>query len=350
MKKMIKSLMQTALGLETQDTYHRRHADQANEILKTLESFLGKTNPYHIKLAETYSQDHFGAAQYAPWLRVYTALAGEFREGWIPDNYYGLVVVPRIKGGYAKIGDLKGLTLRFFDDDSFPDLAYFVNGIFFSTIHEAIPRDSVFDYLFSDSDNIVFKLEDSLQGRGVYFYDKSNFDIKNIEVFGNGVFQLPIEQHPLFKIFSPNAVATLRLTTVVDNAGEISLRACYLRLGRNEDTHVQSQSHIRVPIALADGAFCERGYLANWLAVCEHPDSKVVFSGNSIPLFSECVSKVVNLHKKIPFVRCIGWDVTVDVNNRVKVMEWNSNHNDIKFSEATQGPCFLDLGWDRFSS
>jgi hypothetical protein len=28
-------------------------------------------------------------------------------------------------------------------------------------------------------------------------------------------------------------------------------------------------------------------------------------------------------------------------------MEWNAEHNDIKFSEATQGPCFADLRWDR---
>jgi hypothetical protein len=28
-------------------------------------------------------------------------------------------------------------------------------------------------------------------------------------------------------------------------------------------------------------------------------------------------------------------------------MEWNGTYNDIKFSEATQGPCFADLGWER---
>jgi hypothetical protein len=30
-------------------------------------------------------------------------------------------------------------------------------------------------------------------------------------------------------------------------------------------------------------------------------------------------------------------------------MEWNALHNDIKFSEATQGPCFTDLRWERFA-
>jgi hypothetical protein len=48
----------------------------------------------------------------------------------------------------------------------------------------------------------------------------------------------------------------------------------------------------------------------------------------------------------VPFTSIIGWDVAVDENHNVKVMEWNGDHNDIKFSEATQGPCFSDLGWE----
>lgn len=44
-------------------------------------------------------------------------------------------------------------------------------------------------------------------------------------------------------------------------------------------------------------------------------------------------------------MRCIGWDVTLDDQENVRIMdmEWNAGHNDIKFSEATQGPCFSDL-------
>ena len=48
----------------------------------------------------------------------------------------------------------------------------------------------------------------------------------------------------------------------------------------------------------------------------------------------------------MPYARCIGWDVTVDSEEKVNLMEWNGEHNDIKFAEATQGPCFLGLGWE----
>ena len=48
----------------------------------------------------------------------------------------------------------------------------------------------------------------------------------------------------------------------------------------------------------------------------------------------------------MPFARSVGWDVVVDSDDEVRVLEWNAGHNDIKFSEATQGPCFSDMGWE----
>ena len=69
--------------------------------------------------------------------------------------------------------------------------------------------------------------------------------------------------------------------------------------------------------------------------------------GRRIPNFDNCVSVALELHRMIPYIRCVGWDIVVDKDNAVKVMEWNAVHNDIKLSEATQGPCFSDLGWEK---
>lgn len=159
-----------------------------------------------------------------------------------------------------------------------------------------------------------------------------------------------IVQHKLFDAFASSAVATLRVTSVVDDLGEVSIRACFLRLGGINDTHVHVESEICVPVDLRTGRLYNEGYLADWIAVEEHPDSRTRFSGLSIPAYSECISTVLTLHKRIPFARCIGWDLTIDADGCVQVMEWNAEHNDVKFSEATQGPCFSDLRWERLHS
>lgn len=327
--------------------FHRDHGVQARKILRFLEANYGKTDPTNLKLADTYAREVFGNLLYAPWLRVYTAVSRTFKEGWIPDNYYGSVVVPNMKGRYGKISGLKTISRLIFDSDAFPDVAYFANGLFFTDENVAIPEHEVGNVVFRDSGRIVFKLDGSQQGRGVFIFDRATFDPQVIRALGNGVMQRFIIQHRSFNEFASKSVATLRFTTVVDDRGGISVRACFLRLGRAEDTHIQTDREICVPVNLSTGELCRVGYLSNWVDIEEHPDSRVRFAGVKIPAFSKCVLTVLELHKKIPFARCVGWDVTVDVDENVQVMEWNGEHNDVKFSEATQGPCFSDLKWER---
>jgi hypothetical protein len=329
--------------------YHRRHASQARSILRTLEEKHGKTNPAHIKLADSYAREVLGHARYAPWLCVYSAVSGTFKEGWIPDNYYGDVVVPAIDGEYGVISDFRCLQGTIFRSAAFPDVAYFANGLFLTPENTLVAQNSVNDLLFAGRDEIVFKVDNSLQGRGVFFFDRDSFDLKKIEALGNGVFQERIVQHEALNRFAPGSVATLRMTTAVDDYGQIALRACYLRLGRRGETHVQSKSHVRVVVDLSSGELAREGYLTNWLTVPAHPDTNVEFSGTKIPAFAKCVAMVLAHHRNIPLIRSVGWDVAIGRDEAVKLMEWNGLHNDIKFSEATQGPCFTDLHWDRFA-
>jgi hypothetical protein len=329
--------------------FHRDHGVQAAKVLKLLEKHYGKADPAILHLADAYARDVFGDALYAPWLRVYAAFSGTFKEGWIPDNYYGGVVVPSMKGGYGKISALKPLTRVIFDSDAFPDIAYFANGLFLDAQNVVIDERAVEEMVFEQSEKIVFKRDGSGQGQGVFIFDRKTFSAGAIRALGNGVMQRFIRQHGLLESFASKPVATLRFTTVVDDAGAISIRACFLRLGRAEDTHVHTASEICVPIDLSTGELSRDGYMSDWCATAAHPDSGVGFFGVKIPAFSRCVQTVLELHKKVPFARCIGWDLTVDVDENVQVMEWNGEHNDVKFSEATQGPCFSDLKWEQLS-
>jgi hypothetical protein len=327
--------------------FHLDHGAQARKVLQLLEDKHGKTDPANLRLADAYARDVFGDPVYAPWLRVYTAFRGSFKEGWIPDNYYAIVVVPHMKGLYGKIGNLKPISHQIFGGDALPDVAYFANGLFFTDKSVVVPERELKDVVFEHAERVVFKLDGSGQGKGVHFFDRANFDPALIRSLGNGVIQTFIVQHPLFRAFASKPVATLRFTTVVDDSGRISIRACFLRLGRADDTHILADREICVAVNLETGELCDEGYMSDWSAVDAHPDSGVRFAGIKIPQFEQCVATVLRLHQKIPFARCVGWDITVDANDRVQVMEWNGEHNDVKFSEATQGPCFSDLKWER---
>lgn len=340
--------MALALGPVARRWYHYSSGALARSILRSVESRKGRLRKQVVKQCDGYALEVLGHLRYSPWLYVYSAVAGGFKEGWIPDNYYGSVIVPRLKGSYAVVSTLKPLNSAILRSSSFPDVLSFANGVFFDTGYSVLAPDCIESRLFDGQERVIFKIDNSQQGRGIFFFDRKSFDLNEVYRLGNGLFQRFIVQHEVFREFARMSVATVRMTTVIDDHGVASLRACYLRLGTGSDTHVQSRSHVRVPIDLRTGAFGEVGYTTTWLETDRHPTSGVAFRGKCIPSFGRCVSLVTDLHTRVPYARCIGWDVTVDEDESVKVMEWNGQHNDIKFSEATQGPCFADQGWTRF--
>jgi len=320
---------------------------KANEILKGIEVAKGPLPRQVVKQCDGYAIDVFGHHHFAPWLYVYSAIAGRFKEGWIPDNYYGSVVVPKLKGVYGKVSCLKSLHATIFSHDSFPDILSYANGVFFDAEYRVLDQASVKAKLFADQERVIFKLDSSEQGKGIFFFDRESFEPGKIYKLGNGIFQRVINQHEVFQEFAKESVATLRMTTVMKDDGITSLRACYLRLGTGTDTHIQSKTNIRLPIDIKSGSFKSVGFTPDWLEVECHPTSKVKFQGKSIPAYDKCVDLVISLHKRVPYTRCIGWDLTLDDKENVRVMEWNAEHNGIKFTEATQGPSFSDLHWER---
>ena len=318
----------------------------ALRCLKNIEATKGKTDPRLIKQADEYASDVLGNRVYAPWLYVYSATAEAFKEGWIPESYYRYVVVPRISGYYFTVSTLNSLNKKLFGSPVFPDVVHYINGLFLSDTLDVIPEKTVKDYLFGRADRVVFKLDHSGQGKGIHIFDKHSLDLSQLGSYGNGTFQRYIEQHEELEELTPNSVATLRITTVIDRDGNGSVRGCILKLGRSTETHIRGNTHIAVPVDQTSGELGEEGFTADWFTVDKHPDNDKRFAHRSFPCFDKCRSTVLGLHRATPIVRCIGWDVTTDRNNDVQVMEWNGGYNGIVFMEAAQGPCFSDMGWD----
>ncbi|WP_405410838.1 sugar-transfer associated ATP-grasp domain-containing protein [Maribacter sp. Asnod1-A12] len=324
--------------------YHYQSNQAAKSALKNIELQNGILNPLLKKQALIYAREVLGWKGYAPWLYVYTAVAGSFKEGWIPDNYYN-VIIPQIQGEYGKISFLKPLTNKLLNTVVCPDIAYYINKQWFTSDFKQLPSKEVQKLAFSFSETIVYKSDKSFQGRGISIYNKNTFKLSLIEKEGNGTLQSYITQHHFFNDFMSSSLATIRMTTVMDCNGNSTLRSSYLRLGRKNDTHITSKNHIKIPIESETGRLTEFGYLPNWQTINCHPDTKTVFKNKKIPNYNTCIEKVLNLHMQLPMVKSIGWDLVVDSKGEFILMEWNGYGNDIKFSEATQGPCFADLNW-----
>lgn len=329
--------------------YHASHALKAMQIVRDLRAVGKLLRPSLVKRCEEYSTEVLGHKKFLPWLLVYSMIAGTFREGWIPENFYGALVVPAIQGRHGHISFLKSIAGRLFQGEWFPNVGSLINGSLYDNEYQLLSFEMARSKFFGSTDRLVFKPDGTGRGKGIRFFDERSFDREAVGLLGNGVFQRFILQHPLFDKFSATSVATLRLTTVVEHSGAISLRAANLRLGTGSDTHVQDQTQVRVALDPSTGELAATGLLANWHECDVHPTTGEAFSGTQIPGFEQCVRTALVYHQRIPFVGAVGWDLTIDRDEKVQVLEWNGYHNGIGFAESSQGPCFLGLDWERYA-
>lgn len=318
-------------------------------LIRQIEHVKGKADPKIFKKCDEYAKDVFGSKRYAHGLKLYSIIAGEFKEGWIPENYYFRIVNPIIKGPYEILSELKSLQSRIFNTEAFPDIAYYVNGLWLDRDYNPIPESVLKNLLFGNSEKIVFKQDLYGRGSGVSFYTEKSFDIPKIKRLGNGVFQPYIYQHEFFNGFTTPSVATLRLNSVIEKNGKASIRGCVLKFARGNDSHLTQISSTRMAVAVntETGQLSTNAYDHSWRSYDQHPDTQIAFADQQIPFFDNCKKVILKMHDQIPQVGSVGWDLIIDNQNNVMVMEWNGTVNGISFTEAVQGPNFLGLGWEQ---
>jgi hypothetical protein len=328
--------------------YSRNHLVAARRTLRNVETAYGRIKPADRSRCNAYAVEVLGDLKYAPWLHVYTVVSGQYKDGWIPDNFFDECVLPHNSGKHGELSQFRSLNSFMFDAPEFPDLAAQINGMIVGRDGKPVGRKDLADVLFRDTDRIVFKSDSTQSGLGLTVLDRASFDPARVKELGAGVFQPFVRQHPEFhRIGNSTAVTTLRLTTATDDHGVPSLRAAFLCIGMAKDQHIRAGTDALVPVDPATGEMSPVGYVPDWKRTDRHPDSGVAFAGFVLPEWEACRDVALRYHARLPFVRCIGWDVTVDHHGAVKILEWNGGHTGIKITEATQGPCFADLGWQK---
>ncbi|HWR94470.1 MAG TPA: sugar-transfer associated ATP-grasp domain-containing protein [Flavobacterium sp.] len=327
------------------DKYSRERANIA--YLKIIQQTGGKeiSNPLKKTIRE-YSIEVLGSKAFTPWLYVYTAYQGAFVEGWIPENYFGRIILPAVNKNYRNIGNAKTLSRKILHTDKFPDLMYFLNGSWFDTKGDEIFNENVADKIFENHEEVFIKLDNSSQGRGIFIINRQNFNLQEFSNLGDFVVQAPIKQADWFNEIIKGSVATLRLTTVKASGNSAQKRAAYLRVGQLGGSFIASAKALKIPVIDDNGKLGEFATGPDWRRYSIHPDTGFKFDGQIIPYFKEAVRVCEKLHNNIPYFTIIGWDVAVTDSGTIKIMEWNTNHPDIKFSEASIGPCFKELGWE----
>ena len=156
------------------------------------------------------------------------------------------------------------------------------------------------------------------------------------------LFQELIIQCSELRKVSPHSVASMRIITAMVNNRPVLLKKhllCNMSDVIAVNCGVNSGEGVVIIRVDDDGKLDNTGYLENTRKLQALP-SGVSFGGMQIPSFREAVNIVLKAHESMPMLDIIGWDVTIDKDNRPVVIEWNQRNLEIFHSQLTQGPLF----------
>jgi hypothetical protein len=300
-----------------------------------------------VKEIETYAADVFGSASFSPWLKVFTVCRGEFVEGWIPRDYWARIVCTSLNDPLRPFGKIKSLTQKFLSSEALPDLAYFVNGSWLMASGEKTNPFRLKKFVFDQHPYVFLKQDNTSGGGGVVRLDPMEFSSVDFNQLGNFVIQAPIEPHYFFKRLCPANVPSIRITTYKPAQQQAVLVQAGIRLGLQGNKSVLGDDCITVAVRIQDGGLHDFGFSKKWEFLYQHTETGISFSGLHLPKFKEMSTLCETLHDRNPAFGLIAWDVVVDNQNQIKIMEWNTVTPTYSMDEAAIGPLFKGLGFEK---
>lgn len=143
---------------------------------------------------------------------------------------------------------------------------------------------------------------------------------------GNYVIEEKIINNSNLKCLNPSSCNTLRVHTWRNReTATIEFISAFLRVGRSGSIVDNAFSGgIAIPID-KNGKLSNSGCTFKPYKRIEHSDTGMVFKGYEIEKFQDIVEVAKKAHNNLPLFDFIGWDITVDENENVVVIEFNGN-------------------------
>lgn len=162
------------------------------------------------------------------------------------------------------------------------------------------------------------------------------FDDYNVDF----VVQALIAQNDELSRFNPTSVNTCRITTI--NIGSKQSFSAIFKVGRKNSRVDNWNSSILIGVD-KQGHLLDYGYDVN-LKRIEKSDVGVSFSGNVIPKFAEMVELTQKYHQLyFPNLSVVGWDITLEKNGDIIVIETNLDFPGILGEQVCSGTFFKDF-------
>ncbi len=337
--------------LRTYNNKMNRRAKTYPELFKPVDAKLTKK---HLELWR-----RLGLPCNDKWLRFFTNLTGIEDYCYCPEDLY-FARVERILNDCNRAGNEcedKNLIGLYVGDEVAPH-AYlrYVRGFWFDGEGHGVSERIATDILSSDHGEVIGKVcVASSGGKGVsgYVFDKN---LKRyVDEKGNCltvdfikskahsfVVQERIQQCDFEAQFNPPSTNTFRIATLrCPWNGEVLVLKTGMRMGVSSSV-VDNLSSGGISVAIdRNGVIDDHAYA--WLdfkEFNEHPTSHIKFGGMKFPYYEKAVAKIKQLAGLNPNMNVITWDIVIDRNEDVRILEINTSGISLDWMQFNYGSFF----------
>jgi len=293
---------------------------------------------------------HYGEKIPYHWHRLYQSYTGTFCKDYFPEILFSTRLEPLLskRGDAEFLGDKNLLEVLFCNVPGVRVPKTFgsgTRGMIRGKNKTICSREALAKELSAIGPCVIKKTVDTNSGRDVMLCDFQNgvdshsekTVLEILHSFGEDfvVQELVCQSEALAKINS-TSVNTFR---VISYFCDDALHVCpiALRVGRSgadkDNIHYGGISvGVKPDGALRKAAFSEFGE-----AFLAHPDSQIVFEEYKIPGAEHLANAAKQLHACVPWLKMISWDLTIDVNDRITLIEMNTVGQSAWFPQMVNG-------------
>lgn len=285
------------------------------------------------------------------WARYYTGITGVFDPRYIPndlqytkvDQYFN-----QRKLGYG-FNDKNYYSLLFPDIRQPRTVVRKIGGLLFDEEYHQIDLERAVALLSMRPEVIVKPSQESGSGRNIKFYDtRAHADALKTVLLDRGegdlIIQDIVKQHYELAKMHPQSLNTVRIYTVMMADGVHVLHAS-LRMGAHASRIDNVSAHSGIIAGVkADGSLMERAYfdMSSGKTTDRHPQG-MPLSDIRVPAFDKMMDTVRRAAQYTGNFRLVGWDLSVDENEDVILIEANMRKGAIGPIQCMHGPFFGEL-------
>lgn len=285
------------------------------------------------------------------WHKFYSDCNGNFAAGYVPENLFYVKMEPAFNATlfFPALSD-KNLIEKLFAGINQPETVIRNSNGFFFHSGKLITLDQAVNCCLRQKKMIIKPTIDSWGGKNVLLFSgrskDDDKDKKYIEKLfrdykSNFIVQKVVEQHPEMSRLNSTSLNTIRVMSFLKDT-EIIVLSIVVRIGR-KGAITDNATTGGIPCGVkCDGRLNDIGFDLSGRPFTM-TDSGIKLKDIQLPFMEKISNTVKTLHANMPYFRIISWDLAIDVDGNVILIEHNDLGQDINFHQLNNGPVLTPL-------